>query len=219
MSPNEKITPTEAIARQVSALRTQRGFTAKELGERMTAQGLKWDRFTVSALEKGKRQNVVVDELLALARALDVSPLTLLMPYEGHALTVAPDLTVDPFRLVLWFAGERPAAGLPTVQFERDSAALRWYRAAYDTERRANEADRNARWARKEGEEAEADQLAAERDRLLQSLAGIIDSLIEAGMTPQPVNQGWARKMIRRGWFRNPDRVPVVELPEDGDNA
>lgn len=96
-----------AISRRVSELRARKRLTAKELGDRLTGMGVPWDRFTVAALEKGKRQNVTVVELLALARALDVSPLHLLMEPKGAAAEyqVTPTETAPSDEARAWLRG------------------------------------------------------------------------------------------------------------------
>lgn len=191
-------------------------MSAQALADRCAELGLpSLKRQAITNLENSRRGMVTVEELLVLAAALDAPPLELLRPSADDELAVTPDLAVDAERLVLWFAGELPARGLPTVGFGREAAAIRWYRAAHDAHQSAKDADRSARLARKDGEDGEAEQHAQERDRHLQTLAGVADSLIEAGMRPPSINPGWARMMIRRGWLRNPDRIPI----EDGDDG
>lgn len=213
----EQRTPTEAVAARVRELRERRGgMSAQALADRCAELGMPGlKRQAITNLENGRRGMVTVEELLVLAAALDVPPLDLLMSADGADLAVTPDLVVGPERLVLWFAGELPAVGLPTVGFGREATAVRSYRAAYDAHTAAKDADRNARFARKDGETEEAERFEQERERQLQTLAGLADSLIEAGLRPPTINPGWARMMIRRGWFRNPDRVPI----EDGDDG
>lgn len=205
--------PGARIARRVKELRQRRGLSVRKLAEECERLGMpKLNQSVITNIEVvGRRQDIGVHELLVLAHALDVSPLVLLMPDGDAELAVTSDLRVNAERLVLWFAGELPAAGLPTVGFGREAAAIRWYRAAYDAHSAAKDADRNARFARKDGEDEEAERFDQECDRHLQSLAGIADSLIEAGMRPPMINPGWARMMIRHGWLRNPDRIPIED--------
>lgn len=75
--------PVATISARVKQLRGRHGWTAQQLGERMTELGVPWDRSIVANLENGRRRTVSVVEWLALARALDVSPVHLLVEPEG----------------------------------------------------------------------------------------------------------------------------------------
>lgn len=213
----EQLTPTQVISERVRELRKRRGLSAQALTDRCAELGMPGlKRQAITNLENGRRGMVTVDELLVLAQALDAPPLALLRPEAGDDLAVTPEITVDANRLVLWFMGERTPAGLPTVGFNREAQPIRWYRAAYDAESAAKDADRRARFARKDGEDEEAKRFEGERDEHLRTLADVVDSLIEAGLRPPTINQGWARMMIRRGNFRNPEQVPL-EDDDDGE--
>ncbi|MEV5353283.1 helix-turn-helix domain-containing protein [Streptomyces sp. NPDC052693] len=105
--------PTEVIARRVSALRQRKGLNRQQLGEAMTAAGVEWNRFTVSSLESGKRQNVTVVELLALARVLDVAPVNLLVPVEDEQrFRVTPNEVLPAHRVRPWVRGIVPLPGM-----------------------------------------------------------------------------------------------------------
>ncbi|MGW7195991.1 helix-turn-helix domain-containing protein [Streptomyces chryseus] len=93
-------------------LRGRRGWTAAELGERLAKQGVRWDRFTVAGLESGKRQNVSVSELLALALVLDVAPVNLLVPVEDVPYQVTPTRIESADAVRAWVRGEVPLAAV-----------------------------------------------------------------------------------------------------------
>ncbi|MEU9557352.1 helix-turn-helix domain-containing protein [Streptomyces fumanus] len=113
--------PTEAIARRVSALRQRKGLTRQQLGEALAARGVEWNRFTVSSLENGKRQNVTVVELLALARVLDVAPVHLLVPVEDeHPFLVTPNEPVPAGRARPWVRGIVPLPGTDSRIFHTE---------------------------------------------------------------------------------------------------
>jgi transcriptional regulator with XRE-family HTH domain len=95
--------PVRTIAERVKELRKERRLTAADLGAALTEQGVPWDRFTVAALEGGKRKNVTIDELLALAKVFDVAPLALAV--EGD-----PDPELSYARALLNEAALRLAA-------------------------------------------------------------------------------------------------------------
>lgn len=108
MSPSEAVSPVGTIARRVKELRGRRGWTAADLGDKLKDRGINWDRFTVANLESGKRQNVNVVELLALADALDVAPVNLLVPGDDSLYQVTPSAAYDADRVRSWFRGDEP---------------------------------------------------------------------------------------------------------------
>ncbi|MFI7009982.1 helix-turn-helix domain-containing protein [Streptomyces sp. NPDC050145] len=68
------------MAENLVRLRKARGFTVRGLGEALTKTGRSVpDASAISSIENGKRR-VDVDDLVALAAALGVSPLALLLP-------------------------------------------------------------------------------------------------------------------------------------------
>lgn len=76
----------------------------------MTAHGVKWSRVVVAKLETGRRPGVNVEELLALAVVLGVSPLTLILPPEqgDGDVQVTPECSA-PWELAWrWAVGEQP---------------------------------------------------------------------------------------------------------------
>ncbi|MFF7854109.1 helix-turn-helix domain-containing protein [Streptomyces sp. NPDC007904] len=113
--------PTEAIARRVTALRQRKGLTRQQLGEAMAERGVEWNRFTVSSLENGKRQNVTVVELLALARVLDVAPVHLFVPLEDdQPYRVTPKETLPAHRIRPWVRGIAPLPGMDSRIFSTE---------------------------------------------------------------------------------------------------
>ncbi|MGW9024779.1 helix-turn-helix domain-containing protein [Streptomyces sp. NPDC055722] len=80
MAHSEALSPTDTVAKRVREVRKRRGLTAEQLADKLREQGILWDRYTVTKLENGKRQNITLTEWLALAVVLNVSPLHLLVP-------------------------------------------------------------------------------------------------------------------------------------------
>lgn len=102
------------IAYRVRELRNRKGWSAAQLGKALSGQGVPWDRFTVKALENGKRKNVTLIEFLALAVVLDVAPVHLVFPLgeaaKGYGVTPnGLPLGVDAARG--WFRGYTPYPG------------------------------------------------------------------------------------------------------------
>lgn len=129
MSPSydgEPLQPVPAIARRVKEIRLRRGLTAKQLGERLAALGVQWDRFTVANLENGKRQNVTVTELLALGEALNVAPVNLLVPPERRPTDeedpyqVTPETAYGRWAVRQWVRGIRPLPGADEAEFQAE---------------------------------------------------------------------------------------------------
>ena len=84
MEHNEgPVAPTQAVAGRVREVRDRRRMSAARLADEMTRVGIRWDRNTVAKLETGRRANVSVAELLALAVVLDVAPVHLLVPPDA----------------------------------------------------------------------------------------------------------------------------------------
>jgi len=136
MAHIEGVSPTAAIAASVRELRKRRGLTAEQLAQRLSAQGIPWDRYTVNKLENGKRQNVTLNEWLALATVLDVAPVHLLVPTwpaplwaEGSdsrpeddpnddaPYQVTPTIAVPCWRARQFVRGARPLPGMDPWKF------------------------------------------------------------------------------------------------------
>jgi hypothetical protein len=130
-------TPTAVIAARVRELRGAR--SADWLAREMQRQGIGWTRLVVTKLETGRRQSVSVEELLALAAVLDVSPLHLLVPpypsplwgegYESRSpddpnvpndnepYQVTPATAVPCYRVRQWVRAYEPLPGGDMLHF------------------------------------------------------------------------------------------------------
>ncbi|AUN39986.1 helix-turn-helix domain-containing protein [Tsukamurella tyrosinosolvens] len=94
------------IAATVKAIRKSEGLTAAALSDRTAALGKRISRAVISDLETGRKQTLDVTELLVLAGALNVSPVSLVFPgpYD-EAVEVVPEVRVSQFNAAQWFAG------------------------------------------------------------------------------------------------------------------
>lgn len=100
-------TPASAnLASQVRLLRAKLDWSQADLAARLEAHGIQWDTSIVSKVEKGKRQ-VAVDEVVALAYVLGVSPLSLLIPVGWQGFKVTPNTTIHTSGAWDWAAGSR----------------------------------------------------------------------------------------------------------------
>ena len=113
-------------------MRTRQGLTGVELSEKLDdllGDGI--PKNAVSLIETGKRR-VDVDELVALAVALDVSPVALLMPTvdDGQDSPVAPITLTEELEQVPahrtwdWLTGEAPLPGGAAARAEAETADL-----------------------------------------------------------------------------------------------
>ncbi len=107
---------TRWVSRRLRGARSRRGLSAQALSDAIEREtGMLIRRDTISNIENGRRDRVTVDELLAFAAALDISPLHLVLPdpsddgSPGSWPFQSPDerrLTASAFRE--WWRGDRP---------------------------------------------------------------------------------------------------------------
>lgn len=112
------MTPSDVIGQRVNEVRKRRGWSLDTLAKECAKVGM--DRLTKNALENieygrrdkqgQRRREVTVEELIALALALNVSPLSLIVPPD--ALKVQITAERDEFAAVArdWFRGLHPLA-------------------------------------------------------------------------------------------------------------
>ncbi|HEX5289805.1 MAG TPA: helix-turn-helix transcriptional regulator [Streptosporangiaceae bacterium] len=112
-------------------LRRQRGLTAAELSRRLASLGQPIIETGIIKIEKGDRR-VDVDDLVALAAALDVSPSELLLPewkYGTAASTVAVTSHQDASvrEMWAWATGEVPLGRRPvSISDPREAREDEW---------------------------------------------------------------------------------------------
>lgn len=119
-------TPTQVVTQRVRELRALHGWSAATLATKCADVGAPTlNRSVIANLESGRRDYVTIDEVLALAVALDVAPLHLMVPtddlvthrqhgpvlVDGYRLT--DRLSVDSLRRVrAWIRGELAIPGV-----------------------------------------------------------------------------------------------------------
>jgi transcriptional regulator with XRE-family HTH domain len=100
---------TRSIAAEIKVRRKALGWSAQELSDAMGKLGVDFPRSTLADLESGRRNQVSVAELLAIAAALNVPPVLLISPVGASAETeIVPGNRVAAFRAVQWISGETP---------------------------------------------------------------------------------------------------------------
>lgn len=102
-------------------LRAHRGYSAQQLSDRLASIGYEIGRGTIAHLENGRR-SVSVPDLIAIAWALDVSPVVLLCdPSRPDDFAYLPPGR-DEYRIwdfLDWWAGDRYPAPNRTISAER----------------------------------------------------------------------------------------------------
>ncbi|MFE9391179.1 helix-turn-helix domain-containing protein [Streptomyces sp. NPDC006784] len=100
----------EHVRANVERLRKARGMNKKDLSEAVAAVGRPIPPLGVSRLEAGARR-VDADDLVAVALALNVSPVALLMPpdWGDDLVSLTPTLRVGATTAWRWAEGKGPA--------------------------------------------------------------------------------------------------------------
>lgn len=134
---------TRRIGRTLATLRAERAVSGRELSERCATLGHPMPRNVIANLESGRKTSLPVHELVVLATALGVPPVSLLYDVTGGPVEALPGITATPWSALLWFTGEQalwlghrwaggPAAAGPTPEeqerYESGAAALIWLR-------------------------------------------------------------------------------------------
>lgn len=98
---------TGLMGRQVRRVRQQRGLTAAELSEACAALGVEVPSRTITNWETGKRASIGVTDLIVVAEALGVPPISLLFPLgEADRVEVLPGRDVAVWDAIAWFTDE-----------------------------------------------------------------------------------------------------------------
>jgi transcriptional regulator with XRE-family HTH domain len=122
---------TAEIGRRVARFRRERKLTAQQLSDVLRDRlGIDMKRSVIGSLEAGMRKTVSVSEVFAIAYVLAVPPLLLIAPLgEAHDVEVLPGVSVDPWAIVRWAAGEGALRQLDVApEQEAQVGLLRLYR-------------------------------------------------------------------------------------------
>jgi transcriptional regulator with XRE-family HTH domain len=193
---------TRLIGENVRALRKDRKLSTLKLSELCSERvGYAVPRNTIVNLETGRKESLSVQELVAIALALDTPPVVLLYPLDRD-VEIAPGEPRNPFHAVEWFAGkwgagearELPDSGHPAAdQLRALRAYVEWAgKARYW----ANVRDVAATDPSQAAAPLEAAQGALDRAMSLMSVHR--DRLLREGIQP-PELPGLAAVMRRQG--------------------
>ncbi|MEV0996854.1 helix-turn-helix transcriptional regulator [Nonomuraea sp. NPDC050202] len=120
---------THQVADNIRHYRSRRRLSVQKLADRCTAMGYPIDRTSLTNLELGRRNLLSVPELLVVARALQVPPLTLLTPpTSDERVEILPGVETDPQEAFAWLDGTAPLPGDPDDDGAGPRAALRLLR-------------------------------------------------------------------------------------------
>ena len=96
-----------AVRAEIRSARERQGLTFDALSDRCSQLGFPLSRVVISKIESGFRPSITLPELLVLAAALGVPPLSLLLPPDAPT-EVAPGLSLDADAARAWFVGAEP---------------------------------------------------------------------------------------------------------------
>ncbi len=111
-------TVSRVFGRQVKEARERLRLSQAEVAKRLEEQhGVAMHQVTIARLETGERR-ITVDDALAIAAALGVSPLHLFAgDYTNEPVPVTPKLEAGPSQMRYWMRGELPLPGTDEVSF------------------------------------------------------------------------------------------------------
>src|ERR1700690_832533 len=100
--------PSEVFRARLRELRRAKEGTQQQLADMLTDAGVKLDATAVTRLEGGTR-GVALDEVVAIAAALGVSPLHMIVPlHNDDLLNVDPQFSTDAVTARAWMRGQQP---------------------------------------------------------------------------------------------------------------
>lgn len=100
---------TTAIGQRIQAERKRREITAQGLADATERLGYTVTRNTIASLENGRKELLSLQELVVLARALEIAPVALMYPIDTNDMVrvpADPPVEVPAFRAARWFSGE-----------------------------------------------------------------------------------------------------------------
>jgi transcriptional regulator with XRE-family HTH domain len=116
------------IARNVESIRKERALTQAQLANVLREQGTPIDRASLSKIERPSGRKITVDELLALAIALEVAPINLTAPWEIDDEVELPDgSVVDGLSVRRWLRGYQPLPGRDPQPYFEKAPRLDWF--------------------------------------------------------------------------------------------
>lgn len=207
------ITASDLVGERVRKLREGR-FTVRQLADRCSELGApELTAATIANIETGRRdkdtgkrrRDITIDELLALALALDAPPLVLLMPFNGWDLLRITSRIEAPTSLALdWITGDEPPPWGDLTAWMKAAHPVLLYRQFRAAHSRVRQWLASHEYQLPEGLQLEESPFAG--------LAEALNAMLGAGISPPPLPEMWVRQM--RPLLKDPGRVPVQENGE-----
>ncbi|MGH8792123.1 MAG: helix-turn-helix domain-containing protein [Stackebrandtia sp.] len=169
--------PSGRATARLRQIRKARGLGAADLAARCAELGAPHlTEHVIWNLETARR-HLTLDDFLALAAALEVPPLSLLLPADdpNAIVEITPDLRLGAARVAAWVAGEVPLPGRDAGAFAQAAAAVPSTRAW--TERPEADVDARTRFVAAHVQ-PRSDALAAEiTESVRAAVEGFLDRL------------------------------------------
>lgn len=178
---------SKRVGEAVANRRKQLGMTAQQLATRCGELGVPIHRTTITKIENG-RPRFDLGELVALAMALDTSPVSLVYPGPHQSMVdVVPKVEVTEYHAAEWFSGSLP---IWTAEDEKEARAMtsRWVSANDSLRlwRNAAEIERSRQRIVKRGDVAEDLEIVAlidkQVDRIIHMLGITHEDMRTAGV-------------------------------------
>ena len=99
--------PSEVFRARLREVRRLRGWTQADLASALASAGLDLGESAVVRMERGIR-GVSLDEAIAIAAVLGVSPMHMIVPIDDNGIQLAPQVTVPTTDARAWIRGQRP---------------------------------------------------------------------------------------------------------------
>lgn len=100
---------TTSIGQRMQTERKRQEMTAQGLADVTERLGYAVTRNTIASLENGRKELLSIQELVVIARALEIAPIALMYPVETNdtvRVPADPPVEVPAFRAARWFSGE-----------------------------------------------------------------------------------------------------------------
>jgi hypothetical protein len=122
--------PSKSVAERIKESARRQGCTLPRLAGRCAEVGAPWLTRDVLASITSSRRRITVDDLYAIALALNLPPSSLLVPLGEPRVALTPTITADPRHVLEWDRGDAPLTvkGHARVRPFRDGPA--WDEAA-----------------------------------------------------------------------------------------
>jgi transcriptional regulator with XRE-family HTH domain len=98
---------SEVFRQRLREVRRLKGWTQQQLADALAAGGVRLDASAITRLERGTR-GVTLDDVIAIAAALGVSPLHMIVPLDDNGAQLMPSLTVPAADARAWLRGQLP---------------------------------------------------------------------------------------------------------------